>query len=130
MVQTFELISTDIYPPAESGDFRIEVKVYRHRLDFIAYECKGMGQGPSGAFDVPLYGDDCSSGYDHDHQNATPFLSGDIMWDGCANVQFDEQEGGRMLDFCGRKDAARVGKLFDRLYDIAADSIPTWQADD
>lgn len=57
-----------------------------------------------------------------DTKSADVFMSGSIKWDGCANVQFDEQKK-CMLHFCGKKDFAKLGALFDRLYDEAFDQI-------
>lgn len=53
-----------------------------------------------------------------DRNLAEVFLRGFIKWDGCSNWNFDCQES-CMIHFCGRGDAAGVGKLFDRLYDLA-----------
>jgi hypothetical protein len=59
---------------------------------------------------------------------AQVFLSGSIKWDGCSNMNFDAQEN-CMLHFCGRSDAAKVGKLLDRLYDLADEHIPIYDSE-
>lgn len=54
---------------------------------------------------------------------APTYLSGSIKWDGCSNLQFDEQES-CMLHFCSRKGASNVGVLLERLYDLAREAMP------
>lgn len=56
---------------------------------------------------------------------SSPFLTGDIRWDGCVNLYFDEQDN-CALHFCGRKDAGRIGLLIERIYDFAETAIPHW----
>jgi hypothetical protein len=50
-------------------------------------------------------------------------LSGSVKWDGCSNMNFDEQDR-VMLHFCSKTDAANIGVLMTRLYEWAAEIIP------
>jgi hypothetical protein len=56
-------------------------------------------------------------------EGAQVYLSGSIKWDGCSNMQFDEQEKA-MLHFCGKSNAMNIGTLLERLYDLAAEMMP------
>lgn len=62
--------------------------------------------------------------WNEDPGAAAPFLSGAIRWDGCSNWDFHTSEC--MAHFCGRKHATSIGTLMDRLYDLAAEAIPTF----
>lgn len=55
--------------------------------------------------------------------NAQVYASGDIKWDGCSNLQFDEQEQ-VMLHFCGRRSWRDMSEAFERLYDHALKLYP------
>lgn len=63
-----------------------------------------------------------------DPAQAATFLRGSIKWDGCSNLRFDGQDE-TMLHFCGADHAAGVGRLLQRMYEIAAETIPRWDAD-
>lgn len=60
-----------------------------------------------------------------DIENALCMMSGDIRFDGCMNLIFPEQEE-CMLHFCGRKDAANIGIIINRIYDVAEKKIEGW----
>lgn len=61
-----------------------------------------------------------------DIENALCMMSGDIRMDGCMNLIFPEQEE-CMLHFCGRKDAANIGIIINRIYDVAAERLKDWR---
>lgn len=61
-----------------------------------------------------------------DIEDAEIFLSGFIKWDGCSNMKFDAQEKAYLL-FCGRKGAKDIGKLMEKLYDLAAEMMPEYE---
>lgn len=116
----FPVLKEIVVETGRPRDFLIRVRVHKHFMEFAAYSCVGVG-------DARYYdraGAGCSSDITEDVADAQVFLRGSIKWDGCCNIRFDEQDE-HMLHFCGRGDAARVGKLIDRLYDIAAE-IPAW----
>ena len=56
---------------------------------------------------------------------AQPFVHGHVKWDGCSNWHFDEQEN-IMLHFCSKAETGNVGRLLERLYELAAKVIPAW----
>lgn len=85
-------------------------------VDFKSW--KTIGTTADGA---KLYQADSFGGVE-DRAKADVFASGFIKWDGCINLQFDEQDK-VMLHFCGKKmilDA--LSELFAALYE-AADRI-------
>lgn len=118
--------------PSDINEFCIVAEALPHWCDFKCYDCIGMGEGENGQYDVPIYALDgaIKSGDDtNDLEKAQVFLAGHIKWDGCMDIRFPEQDT-CMLHFCGRKDAARVGKLIDRLFDIAKQLLTSWDGDD
>lgn len=57
-----------------------------------------------------------------DIDKAQKYLSGEIKWDGCSNMKFDEQEK-CMLHFCGTHRLKQLSGLFKTLYEIAGKEI-------
>jgi hypothetical protein len=49
---------------------------------------------------------------------AATYLSGTIKWDGCCDMKFDAQEE-CMLHFCGIEGVQNLGKLLEKLYNLA-----------
>jgi hypothetical protein len=121
---------TRFYPPSNHDQFLIVATPHEHYCEFRCYACLGFEADSKGEYTIPLYErdeDGPSPEAISDFAQAAVYLSGSIKWDGCANLQFDEQER-CMLHFCGREDARKVGKLIDRLYDLAAELFPKWDA--
>lgn len=58
-----------------------------------------------------------------DMQSIELYLSGSIKCDGCSNMRFDRQDSA-MLHFCSKKEAADIGVLMNRLYELAAGMLP------
>lgn len=121
------------YPPSRSGDFYIAVEWDDYVMSFTCYECVGellesVVDGTPSAVRFSYNRRDYDSLPDpvEDIAEAQPFVTGRIDWQGCMNVRFDEQ-GEILLHFCGRDDAARVGRLFDRLFDLAEKHILKWE---
>ncbi len=55
---------------------------------------------------------------------AEVFVDGFIKWDGCSNFEFGPP--GIMVHFCDREQAVGLGQLLGWLYDVAAETIPSW----
>jgi hypothetical protein len=91
-------------------------------VDFKVFEVVGA----DGRTDAPLFGKKESSGnpaadrHTLDRSEAEVFLHGHVKWDGCSNLHFDEQDR-VMLHFCSKQQAGDIGRLLERLYDIAAE---------
>lgn len=49
-------------------------------------------------------------------------LEGHIKWDGCSD--WDMNTSKCMMHFCGRDDADGLGRLVNRMYDIAQVKLP------
>lgn len=81
---------------------------------FTAYEVCGYDATGSAIFD---------SRGECDPSKVEPFLSGHIKWDGCSNWSVDGWH------FCSKREAMKVGQLFEHLYNIAADVISGWDGD-
>lgn len=125
------ILKRAVYQPTKIGEYLIIAEAHEYYCEFTCYDCMGMSLGADGGYTTPLYtvkdAIDCSESTENS-DDAQVFLSGSIKWDGCANLTFDEQETAA-LHFCGRSDAQRVGKLLDRLYDLAGELIPKWDAE-
>lgn len=61
--------------------------------------------------------DDKTGDVTTDINAAALFCHGHIKWDGCCEARFMDSHG------CGREAWTRLGPLFDRLYDIAIESM-------
>jgi hypothetical protein len=83
-------------------------------VDFTVYEVYGYDATGAAIFD--------SRGQE-DAAKVEPFMHGFIKWDECSNWSPDNWH------FCTKKQAMKVGLLFEKLYDIAADMIPNWDGD-
>jgi len=91
-------------------------------VNFKAYEIVGYGVNPS----TILYHLENYTGSGDETETldkAQVYLSGSIKWDGCSNMQFDEQEN-VMLHFCGKHNIEKLGTLLSRLYELAAEMMP------
>jgi len=51
------------------------------------------------------------------------YASGTLKWDGCMDMQFDEQENVQ-LHFCSKQDAKGVGILLSSIYEESITLIP------
>lgn len=51
---------------------------------------------------------------------AEVIVEGSIKWDGCSDLTIGRAG---YVHSCGRQDAGKLGKLIDRLYDIARDTM-------
>lgn len=96
-------------------NYEIHYTDYDHYMDFKIYVIVGYGKSAkTDEFCIPLYGDNLSVKRD---DNDT-FLEGGIKWDSCSNWDFQTHES--LMHFCGKKDAMSIGRLMEKLYDLAA----------
>lgn len=125
----FPFVKTIIIPVREIEDFFIRMEIAEYHADFVCAECVSMSQGDSGEWDIPGFSIDPENLADStsDPLQALAFCSGNIKSSGCINIEFYYQRVAP-LHFCGRQNAARIGKLFDQLYDLARE-IPRWYGD-
>ncbi len=101
----------------DTEDYRITYIPGDYHMEFAAFEIIGKYEDGKPLFHKLNYengGDMVESA-----SEAQPYFSGSIKWDGCANVQFDEQEN-CMLHFCGQKDALKIAGLIQAVYALAA----------
>ena len=57
-----------------------------------------------------------------DLEKGVIYLAGTIKWDGCSHNTFGD---GGYIHSCSRQEMVRLGKLFDKLYDIALELMPS-----
>lgn len=100
---------------------------YNTALDFVVVECCG---DQTGLDPGPLYvrNVDGSNEMTRDPADADVFLEGDIKWDGCSNWDFPGVAD-CMLHFCDLKQASGIGRLMQRMYEIASMRIPSFDFD-
>ena len=75
---------------------------------------------------VTYYGEDCAVTEEDPHK-VKSWMHGGLKWDGCINWQFTDEEV--MVHFCGRADAARLGRVLDLIYDLGQKTIGGWDAE-
>lgn len=104
------------------GDYEIVVtEKHSHWIGFNVYHV--LGKTESG---VRMYNRD---GYQsspdpvEDRSAAQVMLSGSIKWDGCSNINIDDDP----LHFCGRSDVEEFAKLLSAIYDLAAELTPSYE---
>jgi hypothetical protein len=59
-----------------------------------------------------------------DPEEAEVFLRGWVKWDGCSNWHFPDCEGDGSIHLCSWGQAAEIGVLVKRMYEITAEYIP------
>lgn len=94
-------------------------------IDFEAYEVAGRDSVRDGDLRYPKWEGSLLT------SSETPtdrFAHGDLRWDGCSNIAFDEQERA-MLHSCGRDHAARLGRLLDAIYDLGREHMDHWEGE-
>lgn len=124
----------EFYCQAEVHEHWLDVRVYKFffYLDPGQQEWDGVSplepdKPPEGC----AFERDGSSGFldfAHSVTEAQVYLHGSLKWDGCCNLYFDQQDK-VMLHFCGKKEAENIGVLLGRLYDLAKELVPAYQAD-
>lgn len=64
-----------------------------------------------------------------DLAEAEVFCEGWVKWDGCINYKLTHA-GDSYAHACGRKDASKLGRMMDHLYDLAAERMGSrWMGD-
>lgn len=85
-------------------------------LDFVAYKINGTTSDGKLIYNEATE----SSLPTYNIEEAQPYLDGFIRSDGCSNWDFC---GNTMIHFCERDDYRNITILFDRMYDIAKESM-------
>ncbi len=115
---------TDHFPPSQyphrfrkPDSWELFFDAGPHSFSFVALEICGAEESPDGS-ETPVYRSHDNE-YPTDADLGTPLLCGDLKWDGCINVIF--QPG--YVHFCGARQAARVGEILAKIYDLGATHI-------
>jgi hypothetical protein len=94
-------------------------------IDFEVYEIVGVEMHPvEGRLLFDCETPSGCSGTTHILDDADEFITGFIKWDGCSEWDLGNHH------FCSVKQAASVGPLLRRLYEIAAQWMPSNDFDD
>ena len=102
-----------------------EVDYSQVNMDFKVYPISAVND--DGAYEYRRKDADCGMDFSQNGlEDAQVFVHGNIKWDGCSNLWFDEQDTGTMLHFCGRSSIDDFRELMKRLYDLAAEVIHKW----
>lgn len=59
---------------------------------------------------------------------ADPFATGRVKWDGCSDWHFDECDRVN-IHGCTRHDVTRIGDVLGKCWDMAAEMIEAWSGD-
>lgn len=94
--------------------------VYYHEIDPMPGEVLSVDYERRGA----TSSDDRTKDFD----DAQRVISGYIKWDGCANVDIFQDEGGS-VHLCGLDDAMNLSRIMFRLYCTAARFMPGFDKD-
>lgn len=102
--------------------FAVEMTKQEAWVELKVYEISGWIEGDT---NKPIYPEKDSNGSEQVEtlDAAAVYLSGSIKWDGCSNLNFDEQDR-VMLHFCSKTSATNIGVLLGRLYELAAELMP------
>jgi hypothetical protein len=106
------------------GDYICSMTPYQYHAEFNVYEVVAVDCATGNMeFDK---GDDPGGNpsLTANMKEAKPYFSGSVKWDGCCNVSFIDD--GAALHFCGRKHLARMTTMVLRVFDFAAELIPTF----
>lgn len=60
-------------------------------------------------------------------KRSSPFLTGEVKWDGCSNWELSQ---GAYYHSCGKKGLIAVGATMNFCYDWAFELCPDWEKDD
>lgn len=124
-----ELTHGDIVTPRERVEWRdidfvahvwlINKAVMGFEVFAIAYEDQdgGIGFECAGISSEDRTTDDIAKAY--------TFASGDVRFDGCSNVWFDEQER-CAVHTCSRRDLENIGTMLTRVHGLASERIAGW----
>lgn len=105
-----------------AGDYEIVVtEQHSHWLGFKIYRV--LGKTENGALMYNRDGYKSSPDPVEDRAAAQVAMSGSIKWDGCLNINIDDDP----LHFCGRTDVEEFAALLSAIYDLAADLIPSYE---
>jgi hypothetical protein len=99
-----------------------------HVASFEIVKIAGFSEGATkGVFDKPCFKrwpeGSASAEMVDEHFDATLFASGDVKWDGCCNMTFNEQRQ-CMLHFCGLGGWASLGEVMTKVWTEIALKIP------
>jgi hypothetical protein len=121
----------------EAGEFTIIAEVHEYRMDFTAYECTAICREQGSEIYKVCYDEIDAPGspcFTEDIEKAERYACGWIKWDGCINWRYRPDNGVDYLHLCGRsgakKEAEKLGHLFDRLYDAVNELLPSYDGDD
>lgn len=104
---------------------RVRVGEGEHHVDAEVLELLSLpGDPPEYQQRGAKYSPCCTS----DIEQAQRLLHGSIKWDGCSNIEFDQEDGA--LHFCGRRSVVAVGLVLGLLYDLARRVMPKATVDD
>ncbi len=97
-------------------DLLLHARLRVHNPAVVDYEVRTLTVHDDGVGDPLKFDTEGDPTLDPDA--AKPFIKGYIKWDGCSNNEFPASYHG-----CQREHLTRLGPLFDRLFDWAAEKI-------
>lgn len=117
-----EIGSATLLPVRDVGDYEIVVTERRsHWIGFKVYRV--LGKTESGVRVYNRDGYKTSPDPVNDRAAAQVAMSGSIKWDGCCDLNIDDEP----LHFCGRSDVEEYAALLAAIYDLAEALIPSYE---
>lgn len=94
------------------NSYTLAITPGKYHADFKVYKINGTSMDET----IRYYENENGMHDSTDISTASVYLSGGVKWDGCSNMQFDEQTR-VMLHFCGKGNAVKIGELMAAVYD-------------
>jgi hypothetical protein len=101
-------------------DFTIVFQNEEHYVNITVYEIVGTLNDGKETKEYQRKGFPTSPDCVESIEEAEVYLNGSIKWDGCSDLYLGD-EG--YYHFCGKQDAAKLGKLIEYLYDKCAEYL-------
>ena len=101
----------------KSNDFSIFYNMRSHVMGFVVL--LNLGDG-----DYEM--EDCT--FTKDPDDALVFMNGYLKRDGCCDLTIGSGDA-HQLHFCDMDDAKRVGRVFDKLYELCRDQMASFDAE-
>ena len=114
----------DNYQVFDKLDYAVVYRVEDYSFHFNVFEVIGHDGDTGGCLFFRDNGD--LGRYTKDAREAKVTHAGYIKWDGCSNIDFDAEDSGQMMHFCGLDKVKQFSQLLVELYLMAESMIPHW----
>lgn len=106
------------------GAVMVRYAVMSHSLAFDAKEIVAYAEGDLSRPEFEYFDHEGRQEFTPEFERGDRFVEGCIKWDGCAHVNFGDENG--YLHLCGFKYAQRVGDVLRAAFEYAAAHVPAF----